>query len=95
MRAASRDFITVKLKEETAAQLAKRTIAYDTGFVLPPGAYSVKFLARENETGKMGTFQAKFVVPDLSVDKQVPPDQLCGPEQPAREDHRHGRQARA
>jgi VWFA-related protein len=62
-----RDFITVKLKEETAAQLAKRTIAYDTGFVLPPGAYSVKFLARENETGKMGTFSAKFVVPNLSV----------------------------
>jgi hypothetical protein len=62
-----RDFITVKLKEETAAQLAKRTIAYDTGFVLPPGAYTVKFLARENETGKMGTFSAKFVVPNLSV----------------------------
>jgi VWFA-related protein len=66
-----RDFITVKLKEETAAQLAKRTIAYDTGFVLPPGAYSVKFLARENETGKMGTFQAKFVVPNLSVSANV------------------------
>jgi len=62
-----RDFITVKLKEETASQLAKRTIAYDTGFVLPPGSYSVKFLARENETGKMGTFEAKFVVPNLSV----------------------------
>jgi hypothetical protein len=68
-----RDFITVKLKEETASQLAKRTIAYDTGFVLPPGSYSVKFLARENETGKMGTFQAKFVVPDLSVDKKYLP----------------------
>jgi hypothetical protein len=66
-----RDFITVKLKEETASQLAKRTIAYDTGFVLPPGSYSVKFLARENETGKMGTFAAKFVVPNLSVSANV------------------------
>jgi VWFA-related protein len=66
-----RDFITVKLKEETASQLAKRTIAYDTGFVLPPGSYSVKFLARENETGKMGTFEAKFVVPNLSVSANV------------------------
>ncbi len=68
-----RDFITVKLSEETAAQLAKKTVAYDTGFVLSPGSYSVKFLARENETGKMGTFQAKFVVPDLSVDAQYLP----------------------
>ena len=62
-----RDFITVKLKDENAQQLNKRTIAYDTGMVLPPGAYTVKFLARENETGKMGTFQAKFTVPNLSV----------------------------
>jgi len=68
-----RDFITVKLSGETAAQLAKKTVAYDTGFVLAPGTYSVKFLARENETGKMGTFEAKFVVPDLSVDKKYLP----------------------
>jgi VWFA-related protein len=65
--ASVRDFITVKLKEDTAKELAKKTIAYDTGFVLSPGAYSVKFLARENETGKMGTFSAKFVIPNLSV----------------------------
>ena len=68
-----RDFITVKLKGDTAAQLTKKTVAYDTGFVLPPGSYSVKFLARENETGKMGTFQAKFVVPNLSVDVKYLP----------------------
>ena len=71
--ASARDFITVTLKGETAAQLAKRTVAYDVGFVLPPGKYSVKFLARENETGKMGTFQSQFVVPDLSLDKQYLP----------------------
>jgi hypothetical protein len=65
--ASVRDFITVKLKEESAKEISKRTIAYDTGFVLPPGAYTVKFLARENETGKMGTFSAKFVIPNLSV----------------------------
>jgi VWFA-related protein len=71
--ASARDFITVTLKGETAAQLAKRTVAYDVGFVLSPGSYSVKFLARENETGKMGTFQAKFVVPNLSVDTKYLP----------------------
>ena len=68
-----RDFITVTLKGETAAQLAKRTVAYDVGFVLQPGTYTVKFLTRENQTGKMGTFQAKFVVPDLSADVKYLP----------------------
>src|SRR5579864_3888930 len=52
-----RDNIEVKLKGETAQQLAKTTLAYDTGFSLAPGTYNVKFLARENETGKMGTFE--------------------------------------
>ena len=34
--ASVRDFITVTLKGETVAQLAKRTVAYDVGFVLSP-----------------------------------------------------------
>ena len=62
-----RDYQEIKLKGETAGQLAKRTLAYDTGFTLPPGTYTLKFLARENETGKMGTFETKFVVPDLTT----------------------------
>jgi VWFA-related protein len=68
-----RDFINVKLNEDTAAQLAKRTIAYDTTFVLEPGSYTIKFLTRENETGKMGTFETKFVIPDLSTDNKYLP----------------------
>ena len=64
-----RDGIKVKLAEQTAAQLATRPIAYDTGFVVPPGTYTLKFLARENETGKMGTYDTKFVIPDLAPDK--------------------------
>ena len=68
-----RDNIEVKLKGETAQQLAKTTLEYDTGFTLAPGNYSVKFLARENETGKMGTFETKFVVPDLTTDQKYLP----------------------
>ncbi|MDQ1474098.1 MAG: hypothetical protein QOJ99_5578 [Bryobacterales bacterium] len=68
-----RDGIKVKLAEETAAQLASHPIAYGTGFTVPPGTYTLKFLARENETGKMGTYETKFVVPDLAPDK---PDTL-------------------
>jgi len=68
-----RDFITVKLKEDTAAELAKKTVAYDVGFALQPGTYGLKFLTRENETGKIGTFETKFTVPDLTKDTGVLP----------------------
>jgi VWFA-related protein len=61
-----RDGIKIKLSEQSAAELSSRPIAYDTGFTLPPGKYSFKFLARENETGKMGTYETKFSIPDLA-----------------------------
>ena len=60
-----RDNIQVKLK--SVGDLSKSNLAYDTGFTLPPGSYSIKFLARENETGKMGTYEQKFIIPDLSA----------------------------
>jgi VWFA-related protein len=65
LAASVRDGIKVKLNEATAAQAGKRSFEYDSGFTLPPGDYSLKFLARENQTGKMGTFETKFQVPDL------------------------------
>ena len=55
-----RDYQEIKLKGDTAGQLSKRTLAYDTGFTLPPGTYTLKFLTRENETGKMGTFETEI-----------------------------------
>jgi VWFA-related protein len=65
-----RDEITVKLKGETAGQLSTRNLQYDTGFTLPPGSYTLKFLARENETGKMGTFETRFAIPDLTAEQR-------------------------
>jgi len=62
-----RDGIRIKLSEQTAAELTSRPIAYDTGFTLPPGKYTLRFLARENETGKMGTYETKFNIPDLAT----------------------------
>jgi hypothetical protein len=62
-----RDGIKVKLTEENASQLAKKSIEYDTGFTLAPGKYTLKFLTRENQTGKMGTFETAFIVPDLTT----------------------------
>ncbi len=62
-----RDGIKVKLNQSNAAQLSSRALQYDTGFTLAPGQYQLKFLARENQSGKMGTFESKFVVPDLNA----------------------------
>jgi VWFA-related protein len=68
-----RDHVNVKLTDATASQLAKRPIEYDTGFTLLPGTYRIKFLARDAETGRIGTYQTTFVIPDLNlVTKRIP-----------------------
>lgn len=67
-----RDNVNIKLSDETAAELAKRPVEYDTGFTLLPGKYSIKFLARDDETGRIGTFETPFVIPNLNKEeKQV------------------------
>lgn len=67
-----RDKVNVKLSDETAAALAKRPVEYDTGFTLFPGEYMIKVLARDDETGRIGTYQATFTIPNLNkVDKRV------------------------
>jgi hypothetical protein len=63
----------IKLTDATAAELAHRPIEYDTGYTLLPGKYRIKFLARDNETGRIGTYQTDFVIPNLSKqDQRVP-----------------------
>jgi VWFA-related protein len=68
---AVRDGITAKLDQAAASQLGRRSFQYDTGLTLPPGEYSLRFLARENLSGKMGTFETKFVVPDLAQETKA------------------------
>ena len=68
-----RDKVDIKLSGETASQLSKRPIEYDTGFTLLPGAYTIKFLARDDETGRIGTYQTKFAIPNLNKEeKRIP-----------------------
>ncbi|MDE1178190.1 MAG: VWA domain-containing protein [Edaphobacter sp.] len=68
-----RDNVDVKLSDASATELAKRPIEYSTGFTLLPGHYTIKFLARDDETGRMGTYQGVFVIPNLSkATKQLP-----------------------
>jgi len=66
-----RDEITVKLDEANASKIGQRNLEYDTGLALGPGAYTLRFLARENLTGKMGTFETKFTIPDLNNSKTL------------------------
>jgi VWFA-related protein len=68
-----RDNVNIKLSDATAAELGKRPVEYDTGFTLLPGKYTIKFLARDDETGRIGTFQTSFVIPNLNKElKRVP-----------------------
>jgi hypothetical protein len=68
-----RDKVNIKLSDATAIELSKRPIEYDTGFTLLPGKYTIKFLARDAETGRIGTFQTAFVIPNLNKEeKRIP-----------------------
>jgi VWFA-related protein len=68
-----RDSVNIKLSDATAAELAHRPIEYDTGFTLLPGKYRIKFLARDDETGRIGTYETTFTIPNLNKeDKRVP-----------------------
>ena len=65
-----RDKVDIRLTDTTAEQLSKRPIEYDTGFTLLPGKYTIKFLARDDETGRIGTYQTTFVIPNLNKEEQ-------------------------
>jgi VWFA-related protein len=67
-----RDFIKVKLPASDTEKLATRNFHYDAGFTLAPGRYRIQFLVRENQSGKMGTFDyPNFIVPDLAADSML------------------------
>ena len=56
---------TVKLNLDPALQARQKNIQYTTSFNLPPGKYQLKFVVRENQTGRMGSFVADVTLPDL------------------------------
>ncbi len=62
-----RDKLAIKV-DPTAAGESGRKIQYDVGFPLASGKYVLKLLARENSSGKIGTFESHFAIPDLSAD---------------------------
>jgi VWFA-related protein len=56
---------TVKLALDSTQQVRRKNVQYNTGFVLAPGSYHLKFVVRENQTGRMGSFETDVQIPDL------------------------------
>jgi hypothetical protein len=56
---------TVKLAVDSTREVRRKNVQYNTGFVLAPGSYHLKFVIRENQTGRMGSFETDVQIPDL------------------------------
>ena len=56
---------TIALSIESAQEVRRKNVQYDTGFTLGPGNYHLKFVVRENRTGKIGSFETDLAIPDL------------------------------
>src|SRR5882762_6953542 len=56
---------TVKLALDSAQQVRHKNVQYNTGFLLAPGSYHLKFVVRENQSGRMGSFETDVQIPDL------------------------------
>jgi VWFA-related protein len=58
---------TVKLAVNTSTEVQKKNVQYDSGMSLLSGKYHLKFVVRENQTGRMGSFETDIDVPDLKT----------------------------
>ena len=56
---------TVKLAVDASQQVRRKNVQYNTAFILAPGSYHLKFVVRENQTGRMGSFETDVQIPDL------------------------------
>jgi VWFA-related protein len=56
---------TVKLAVPGVQEVRRKNVQYNNGFILSPGRYHLKFVVRENMTGRIGSFETDVVVPEL------------------------------
>jgi VWFA-related protein len=61
--AALRDTISVRLDPQRFEEVSRSSLVYQGGVVLAPGNYRLKLVAREDESGKTGTFEENLTVP--------------------------------
>jgi VWFA-related protein len=67
--AALRDSVRVRLDADRFREVRQRAIVYQGGLLLGPGHYRLKFLARETESGRIGTFEQDLVIPAAQPDR--------------------------
>jgi len=65
----ARDAVQVHLPAERAEKIKSGGILYSTGFQLRSGNYKLKFLVRDDLTGKLGGFEQPISVPALGLEK--------------------------
>lgn len=56
---------TVKLNVQGSQDVKRKNVQYNTAFVLAPGTFHIKFVVRENQTGRIGSFETDITIPDL------------------------------
>jgi VWFA-related protein len=56
---------TVKLAVNASNEVQRKNVQYDNGLTLSPGKYHLKVVVRENQSGRMGSFETDFTIPDL------------------------------
>jgi VWFA-related protein len=66
---ALRDTITVRLDSERFEEVQQNALVYQGGIILPSGNYKLKFLARENDSGRVGTFEDDLKLPAAQTDR--------------------------
>ncbi|HEY6468124.1 MAG TPA: VWA domain-containing protein [Candidatus Acidoferrales bacterium] len=67
-----RDTINVKLDSTNFDQAKQNNLVYQGGVLLAPGrTYRLKFIARENESGKIGTFEQNISIPTEPADRMT------------------------
>lgn len=58
---------TVKYKVAGSQEVRRKNVQYNSGFVLPAGKYHLKLVVRENQSGRLGSFETDLVVPELKT----------------------------
>jgi len=62
-----RDTLPVHMTNDTYEEVIGSNLFYEGEIPsVPPGKYNLKAVVRENESGKIGTFEAPLVVPDVA-----------------------------
>ncbi len=68
-----RDRLEIALSDEEARAVVIHPVQYETGFTLLPDDYAIRVVVRDATTGRIGTYETTFSVPNLDREtNQVP-----------------------